>query len=321
MAHHEWIRAHLVGVDSPVICDRHGMWARTLVAALPVLVLMACASPTQQLMQNLTVAVLDQDDPQTVAQGAPAYLLLVDGLIADAPDNEALLLAGARLYTAYASAFADGNEARGAGQGRPGGAFAEDPARAQRLTARARAYAERALCAHGESLCALRSATFDDLTARLARVTVSEVGLLYGYAVSWAGWIQARPSDWSAIADLPKVRVLLERVVALEDGHDGGGAHLYLAVLESLLPAAAGGRPEQARAYFERALALSDGRNLTAKVLFAERYARPQFDRALHDRLLGEVLAADPHAPGRTLMNTLAQQRAARLLANADQYF
>jgi hypothetical protein len=286
-----------------MIRHRHRTWARTLVAALPAFVLVACASPTQQLMQNLTAAVLDQDDPQTVAQGVPAYLLLVDGLIAGSPDSEVLLLAGARLYTAYA------------------GTFADDARRAQRLTARARGYAERALCAHGESLCALRSATFDDLTARLARVTASEVGLLYGYAVSWAGWIQARPSDWSAIADLPKVRALLERVVALEDGHDGGGAHLYLGVLESLLPAVAGGRPEQARAYFERALTLSEGRNLSAKVLYAERYARPQFDRALHDRLLGEVLAADPHAPGLTLMNTLAQQRAARLMANADQYF
>jgi hypothetical protein len=92
-------------------------------------------------------------------------------------------------------------------------------------------------------------------------------------------------------------------------------------VLESLSPAAAGGRPEAARAYFERALQMSGGRNLMAKVLYAERYARAQFDRELHDRLLKEVLAADPQEPGLTLTNTLAQQRATQLLAGADQYF
>lgn len=272
------------------------------VAAL-ALVMGGCVSPAQRLMGQLTTAVLEQDDPQTVAQGAPAYLLLVDGLITDAPENETLLLAGARLYTAYA------------------GAFAEDPARVQRLTARARAYATRALCARGAETCALRDIAFDALTTRLPRFTAAQIDLLYGYAVAWAGWIQARPGDWNAIADLPKVRVLLERVVALDDAYDRGGAQLYLGVLESLLPEVAGGRPERARAYFERALALSGGRNLTAKVMYAERYARPRFERELHDRLLREVLGADAHAPGLTLMNTLAQQRAARLLASADQHF
>jgi hypothetical protein len=53
----------------------------------------------------------------------------------------------------------------------------------------------------------------------------------------------------------------------------------------------------------------------------AEFYARLVFDRELHDRLLGEVLAADPKAPGYTLMNTLAQQRANQLLASGKDYF
>jgi hypothetical protein len=96
---------------------------------------------------------------------------------------------------------------------------------------------------------------------------------------------------------------------------------LYLGVLESLIPAVSGGKPEVARGYFDRAIEMSKGQNLTAKVQYAERLARPQFDRPLHDRLLNEVLAANPHVPGRTLMNTLAQERARELLAGADKYF
>src|SRR5690606_40895677 len=99
------------------------------------------------------------------------------------------------------------------------------------------------------------------------------------------------------------------------------GAHLYMGLFETLFPPAMGGRPEEGRRHFERALELSEGRQLLIKVLYAEQYARLVFDRDLHDRLLEEVLAADPQQPGMTLMNVVAQQRAAKLLESADEYF
>nr|MDJ0801395.1 TRAP transporter TatT component family protein [Desulfobacterales bacterium] len=45
------------------------------------------------------------------------------------------------------------------------------------------------------------------------------------------------------------------------------------------------------------------------------------YDRPLHDRLLNEVLAADPAVPGMVLQNTMAQDQARALLASADDYF
>jgi hypothetical protein len=57
------------------------------------------------------------------------------------------------------------------------------------------------------------------------------------------------------------------------------------------------------------------------KVMFARSYARSVYDRELHDRLLNEVLAADPRVPGQTLVNVIAQREARVLLASADEYF
>ena len=57
------------------------------------------------------------------------------------------------------------------------------------------------------------------------------------------------------------------------------------------------------------------------RVLFARGYARLLYERDLHDRLLNEVVAADPYANGLTLANVLAQEDAAALLAGADDYF
>ena len=82
-----------------------------------------------------------------------------------------------------------------------------------------------------------------------------------------------------------------------------------------------GGQPALAREHFEAAIALTGGRNLYAKTLMAEYYARLTFDQALHDRLLSDVLAADPAEPGFTLMNVLAQQRAAALVESGKDYF
>jgi hypothetical protein len=55
--------------------------------------------------------------------------------------------------------------------------------------------------------------------------------------------------------------------------------------------------------------------------MYAEYYARVAYDRALHDRLLAEVLEADARADGFTMTNLLAQRRARALLDGAGDYF
>jgi hypothetical protein len=275
-----------------------------LVTSLPLFgCQMLASSATTKLAKNVSAAVLDQNDYALVRDGAPAYLIAIDGLIEGDPKNETLLLTGARLYSAYASAFV------------------EDPDRAVRLTKRAQSYGQRALCASKQALCATISRPFPEFAAELQNTDANDLPALYGLGNAWASWVQANSADWNAIADLPKVQAVMERVVALDDTYEDGGAHLYLGVLYCLRPASLGGKPEQGRGHFERAIEISDGRNLMAKVLFASQYAKLVFDRPLHDLLLEEVVAADPNARGFTLTNTLAQERAQELLADADEYF
>ena len=81
------------------------------------------------------------------------------------------------------------------------------------------------------------------------------------------------------------------------------------------------GKPEEARGHFEKAIAMTDGRDLSAKVEFARGYAKLLYDRELHDRLLNEVLASDPYADRLTLSNVIAQRDAEVLLAEAEDYF
>ena len=278
---------------------------RAILLCLVLLALGGCAGiinrASQGLADSLTAGVLDQDDVELARDGIPAWLLLVDGVINGDPQNTGALLAGSRLYGAYA------------------GGFVDDPARAQRLSARSFDYARRATCLSITSLCERIDAPFE--TFQVGVDGAKDPKVLYTLASAWAGRIQANSADWKAIADIPKVQLLLERVVALAPEHAGGEPYMYLGVLASLRPASLGGKPEEGKVDFEKALALSGGKNQMVRVLYAEHYARLVFDQPLHDKLLNEVIAADPHAPGLTLINVLAQQRARKLLESGKDFF
>jgi hypothetical protein len=162
---------------------------------------------------------------------------------------------------------------------------------------------------------------YDELAAELDGVGVKDLDPLYSYAVSWLSNLDATSEDWTAVGELPWVEAVLERALALDETYENGALHGYLGVLNSLRPPALGGRPELARAHFDRALELSGGRDLSIKVEYARRYARLVFDQELHDRLLTEVLDAPAEAQGFTLFNVLAKQEAQGLLATSKEYF
>lgn len=251
---------------------------------------------------TLAAAILNQDDPELVASGVPAYLLAVDGLISQSPDSAPLLSAGAQLFALYGSRFAS-------------------PERAVVLTAKARRYGERAICLAHEAACRWRGLDYDRFVAELEAVDDKDIGPIYSYAISWLSHLDATSEDWTAVGELPWVEAVLERVLALDEGYENGALHGYLGILNSLRPPALGGKPDVARAHFERAIELSGGRDLSIKVEYARRYARLVFDQELHDRLLTDVINARAEAPLFTLFNVLAKQEAQELLATSKEYF
>lgn len=252
---------------------------------------------------TLSAAILNQDDPAIVRSAVPSYLLLLDGLIHQHPDDVDLLAAGAQLYALYGARFAPSHE------------------RAVQLTEKAHRYGTQALCLEHEWACEWDGSDYDGFVQHLNEVTRKETDVLYAYAVGWLSYLDATSEDWGAVAELPWVQAALERVTALDDTYQQGAVHAYLGTLYCLRPPALGGEPEKAKMHFERAIELSGGQDLSVKVEYARRYARLVFDRELHDRLLREVLDAPAEAPNLTLFNVLAKQEAQELLQSAEDYF
>ena len=258
----------------------------------------------QAFAKDLSETIIQYDDPETIQKALPAYLVLISSMIKGDPDNADLLFSGAKLYSAYASVFVE-----------PG-----DSQRA--LSKRAFEYASRGLCLEVASACQMSQLAFADFTQQLTRFETGQAGLLFVYGSAWTGLIQANSSDWNRIAQLPRVKAIMHRVIELDEAVEQGTAYLYLAVMETLLPPGLGGKPELAKKYFEKAEQLSAGNNLMVKVLYAEKYARLLFDRELHDRLLTEVINKPlGETGGSRLMNVLAKQKARALMNSANEYF
>jgi hypothetical protein len=260
-------------------------------------------SAAKGLAGSLTMAIRNSDDPATVRDGSPAYLLMIDGLVENDPENESILRTAASLYSLYA------------------GVFVEDKDRAARMTDKALNYAFRAVCMQRSDACSLKTDSFENFSHIISTMTAREVPAFYTLGSAWAGYIQNRQDDWNAVAQLARVESIMKRIVELDEGYEDGGAHLYLGALATLAPEAMGGRPEEGRRHFERAIELSGGKNLMIKVMYARQYARLVFDRELHDRLLNEVLEAETNIRGYVLINTLARDEAGRLLAESGDYF
>ena len=261
------------------------------------------SSATNKMAQNLATAITNNDDLATVEAGAPAYLLMLDSFVEGDPSDANMQIAAAKLYSAYA------------------GVFVKDEQRAKRLTQKSLDFSLKANCLVDESRCGLKTMEFKKFENTIENFEKGHIKFLFTLGSSWAGWIQSRRGDWNAAADLARVSKIMQHALKLDRHHENGQIHLYLGVLNTLLPPALGGKPETGKKHFEKAIEVSQGKNLMAKVLYAEKYARLVFNQELHDKLLNQVLKTEPRSYGFTLTNMLAQKQAKALLIDGEDYF
>lgn len=261
------------------------------------------SSATNNMAKNLSSAIINNDDLATVKSGAPAYLLMLDSFIEGDPEDSDMLISAAKLYSAYARVFV------------------KDVQRAKRLTQKSLDFALRANCLTLKERCDLKTIEFKKFEKIIEQYDKEHIKHLFILGSSWAGWIQTRSGDWNAAADLARVAKIMNHALKLDEQYQSGQIHLYLGVLNTLLPPALGGKPEIGKYHFEKAIHLSANKNLMAKVIYAEKYARLVFNQDLHNKLLNEVLKTEPRSKGFTLTNMLAHEQAIELLASGKDYF
>jgi hypothetical protein len=266
------------------------------------------------LVEEATASFFQEPDTVLAREAAPGNLKLIEGMAHGSPKNDKLQTAAAQLLGAYAFAFLEDCCSDEAAQ-----EIANQRAKALYLRGRDYAIAALDLSYDFSGMLALDQAGFE---AALNDIEKDDVAPLFWATFSWGLFVNLSRDDLSALSELPRVVAMAKRVGKLDPKYFYGGADMFLMVFNGSLGPAVGGSPQLAKEAFERAQQAAGGRFLMTKYLFAKYYTLQTMDRPLFEQLLGEILAAPADLlPEQQLSNQLAKEKAARLLARADDLF
>jgi len=259
---------------------------------------------TASLLEDIAISSYKQSDLRVIREGMPAYLLLMDGMVEAWPTNDRLLIGAAQSYASYASAFVED----------------QDKKYASVLYAKARDYALRSLVER--DFKKPREKLFDEFSADLNDLGQKDVPYLFWSAASWGNWIGLNLNSMEAMAELPRVELMMRRVLELDESFYYGGPHLFMGIWYAARPKIAGGNLDLARDHFKKAINLGQGKFLMSDIYYAQYYARRAFDEDLFKSILQKVLDTPADIlPELTLLNTVAHQKAKKMLDNMDEYF
>jgi tetratricopeptide (TPR) repeat protein len=284
---------------SIILC---GLCFLLLTGCLPNKKLTVAATAT--LLEGVAKSTFRQPDLKLAREGMPAYLMLMDGMIESVPDNAELLINAARAYSSFASAFVEET----------------DREYGKLLYRRARDYALRSL--EIKRFKDPAGSLLDEFKEDVNRCGIEDVPYLFWVASSWGSWIKVNLDSMEALAELPRVELMMKRVLELDEGFYFGGPHIFMGIWFASWPRDAGGDLKKAQKHFQRALELGQGKFLMTYVYYAEFYARRALDKDLFISTLQKVLDSPADmAPELTLLNTIARKKAAGLLERKEEIF
>lgn len=281
----------------------------------------AAARMTVDVMWAASPVMQHEDDPVLAEAAVLANLKTFDGLASLLPDNETLLRMAAEAYSSYAFAFLEPRTWAFANPDDP--ALLQVMARMKSYHMRAVGYAKRLLAEADEDVHAAIDAPLDELKRVLAEVDDEDtLEALYWVGQTWAMLVQSDTDDLENVAMLENIRVIMQRVAVRMPRYELGMPDIFLGSSQAAMGAGLSGDLTQAKEQLERGIAVSEGRFLLGRFLYARFYCTAVLDRKCFDAAISEILDADPAAlMARRLTNTLVQRWARYWKANADQLF
>ncbi len=257
------------------------------------------------------------DDPELVGEAIPFGLKLYESLLESSPKNKNLLIATCSNFTQYGVAFVE-TRALELGEAQHHDEVAHLDDRALKLYLRAKGYCMRAMDVRFPGIA---DRLVKDPKSALVKAKKEDVPLLYWTAASWGSAIALGLDKPELVIDVPTVRVIAERALALDESWNKGALHEMFISLDSV-PDALGGSAERARQHFKRAVELEKGLSPGPYVALALGVSVGAQDRGEFESLLKQALEIDPEKDPSNRLVTLIQQRRARaLLDHVDTYF
>jgi TRAP transporter T-component len=262
-------------------------------------VLFSCSS----LIQGLTDALYQEKDLKLVQDGAPSYLLLIEGFINSNPTDKNNLVLGIQLFGAYSSAFV------------------KDEARGKIFAEKSKTWALMLLRTY-PFFKSNEKKPFDIYDKAINAFGKRDVNYIFWAANAWIMWIVSNADNPDALIELPKAKALIDKIYKLDDTFYFGAPHLFYGLFYSFIPKEIGGDLNKAKEEFDKAFMISKGKILSMKVAYAMYYCKAKYDKDEFKKTLTEVINTDiDKYPDQRLLNAFAQKEAKELLDKIDDLF
>jgi hypothetical protein len=269
------------------------------------------ADATSKAVLQGSSALDRESDVQFAREAFPASLKTLETFLVSSPENRNFLLLLARGYNSYAFGFLESDLDRAQVDGNEDDVLAIER-RAKIFYLRGSEYGFR-LLRMPEVERAAKGNDLDKLDAALAKVTKKEqVPGLFWAAYGWGSAINLAKDDADMLSGLPAVLKMMRRAYDIDRDYNDGAPMLFIAVYHASLSKALGGKPEEAKKFFDEAMQRQGDRSLFVPFLYARFYCWQVQNRPLFDELITKVVDSDvtTYPPELRLTNELARDRA-----------
>jgi len=272
---------------------------RSIIIIFLISLLIGCAS----LIDGLSESIYQQKDVQLLEDGAPAYLILIEGLTYSFPNNKDILSFGIQLFSAYSSAFV------------------KDEERKKIFLEKTKGWGIYLLRTFPK-FKKLENKPFEEYQVWTRSIKKKDIPYVFWGANAWLFWIIGNMDSMDALIQLPKAKAIVDRIYELDSSYYYGAPHLFRGIYYSMIPENVGGDLKLSKKEFDKAIEYSGDELLLTRVSYAQSYCKAKYDRTEFEKVLKEVLAVDiDKNPETRLLNSFAQEQAAELLENISEYF
>ena len=240
--------------------------------------------------ENIEVSLFRQQNVELVKQGLPGTIILLEGILETSPNDMLLLTMAAKSYAGLGMIVED-----------------EDPALATDLYQRGTECGMRALKQHR----GFRNTLEDGKSVAEAAKTVTSkkyLPALTWTAASMGSNVLLNTGDPMIAVDLGNVRTMINQVNDIDEEYYYGFAHMFLGIINSMLPEAFGGDKEKAKKEFYTVFNMNEGKFLLSTYFYAKYYITDENHQAEKMREVAD--APDGQMPDIELMNQIAKAKA-----------
>ena len=260
---------------------------------------------SSRLLDYGALALYEETDLRLAEQALASNIILLEGMVKGDPENPKLVLLTTQALAGYALGFAEDSS----------------PERARVFYLRARDLGLTILKQNQRFAKALNGPV-EELQKAVQNFKKKDIPLLFWTGFSWAGWINLSLNDPQAFADLPKIQIIMQRVLDLDQTYFNGATLLFFGSIWGVKPKMFGGDPEKAREFFEKNLQITKGTFLLSYIYYVKYYAIKTLDEELFDQLIDKVMTTPVDVlPEYRLLNVIAKEKAQGLLSKKADIF